>query len=458
MQKIAKWWLGVGLFWLLSGCSASEAPRIESYVEGTLSIREQADSTKDFSMFEIVVATQLEGDVDTLGVALTDRSGHFSMTVAALERGIYPLIISRSGVTMTVAELVVVAGDSTKVSGSFPLDARGLRIVSPENAAWSAYRNTKYQHNRMLLDLLKGEGYEPDEVQRIIMQTSTVLWSLDATYPLTLGADLAVVESVVMLEGWNDSLVVARFGMLADDNASIVEAVRSARRSTARISGLDSSVALIESYIGRVSDTEQRAALQSEIVLAYTDSLDQERALEAALELRRKYPVSDWARWASRAAYELENLMPGMPAPGFLLVTREGHTVTSEDRGLRYQILEFYDPRNTVFQQELADRNELFEALDDRLFHTISISVEPDRDINDALFEESTPPGVFVYADGGLSSDIARAYNIHVVPTRYLIGLDGNIIAKYTGPALRYLGLDLVRIVTEFNQTAASSR
>lgn len=446
----------VAIVWLFSGCGPDGPPRFESHVEGILSIRDQADSTRDFADFEVLVASQLDGDVDTLGITTTDREGRFSMTLSTLEKGIYPLIIRRAGAVMAVEEIVVAEGDSARISGNFPLDARGLRIISMENAAWMAYRNAKAQHNRMLLELVQTEGYAPSEMEQVMTQTSTVMWSLQTPYPRTMGADLASVESIMMLEGWNDSLVVARMQEIPLDQANLIDAIRAARRSKARLEGQGAAVSLIQWYLDQMTDDEIKAALQAEIVVAYTDSLQQDLALAAALKIRRNWPESVWAQWASRAAYELENLMPGMEAPSFSVVSRDGKTIRSQDQGLRYRLIEFYDPQDTEFRQELADRNLLFEALDERLFETLSISVESDTTINEALFEESTPPGIFVFPEGGINSDIARLFNVQVVPTRYLIGLEGQIIGKYKGPALQALALDLVRIVNDYNQRAAA--
>ena len=53
------------------------------------------DSSGDFSGFRISVLTQKDGDVDTLGTAVTGRDGGFSMTVRAPEKGIYPILVER---------------------------------------------------------------------------------------------------------------------------------------------------------------------------------------------------------------------------------------------------------------------------------------------------------------------------------------------------------------------------
>ncbi len=448
-------WITV-LFLLAAACSTETEPKVTAYAEGTLTIHVQEDSTKDYSGFEVFLASQSEGDVDTLAIALTDREGRFSMDISADEEGIYPLIISRAGVTLAAAEFVLVDGDTSTVTGAFPLLGRRLRIISMENAAWTAYQNTKLQHNSTLLSQIQNQDASLTNMRQVVLRTSTILWSLRTSYPRTMATDLASVESIVMMEGWNDSLVVERMQELRLHNASIVEAVKAARRSTARLFGQDSSLALIRSYIDRLTDEEQKAALHAEIVVAYADSIQNEQALSEALELRRLYPDTEWANWASTATYELENLSPGMPAPAFAVTSIDGDLITTESLRGKFVILEFYEPADEIFLKELVERNAIFSALNPDIFETLSISLDPDSILNSALFEEQRPPGSFSIAPAGRDAAIARQFNIQIIPTRILIDPKGQIVDKYPGSAILSLEDDLVAIIDRLNQAASA--
>ena len=439
---------------ILGACSSQSERGINAYAEGTLTIRVQEDSTKDYSGFEVLVITQTEGDVDTLGVALTDVEGHFAMDISAVEEGVFPILISRAGTTMAFEEYVVVDGDSTTISGAFPLGGRRLRIISPENAAWTAYRNTKVLHNETLLRQLRDQTADLPSTQQVLQRTSTILWSLRANYPGTRATDLASAEAIVMLEGWNDSLVVDRLAEIRHQNPNIVSAIRAARRSFSRIFGQDSSLSMVRSYMGILPDEDQKAALHAEIVVAYSDSFRTELALSEAMELRRRYPDSDWSEWASRAAYEFENLLPGMPAPSFSVVSKEGNTVSSENLKGRFLIIEFYEPTNDIFLKELGERSSVVAALDTLVFETLSISLDPDSVINSAIFEEFEHPGIFAFMPDGRDAEIARNYNVQIVPTRFLIDPEGLIISKYPGSAMLSLEDDLIDIIQQLNRAA----
>lgn len=272
-----------------------------------------------------------------------------------------------------------------------------------------------------------------------------------------MATKLASIESVIMLEGWQDSVVIARLSELQIDSDGFVGAVRAARRSVAREMGQDSSLSLLNSYRERVSGEDQKAELQMELVIALLDSFQNELALEEALELRRLYPDSEWATWAARATYEIENLLPGMEAPAFNVTLREGTNLLSEDLLGKFLVLEFYEPTNDIFLRESAERNTVYQLLNKNVFQTLSISIEPDSVINEGLFDEFTPPGMFVFAEGGRESNIARLYNVQVIPTRFLIDPDGLIVSKYTRSGMQDLKEDLIAIIARLNQISAQT-
>jgi len=436
-----------------SACTGSGDYPVHSHVEGTFSVRAEIDSTGNHAGFRVSVLGQRDGDVDTLGTAVSTTDGSFSFDVHAPEPGIYPISVERGGAELALGEFVAVDGDSVRVTGTFPLGARRLRIVSTENAAWTAYRNAKAQHNHSMAELIGAGGYTAEMMERIITQTSSILWNIQTTYSATIGGNLAKAESVIMMEGWNDSLVVARYVEIDPSNESVVEVARAARRSVARLEGGQAALDLLSRLLEAAPDNK-KAGLMAEMVVAHADSNASAEAVEVASELRRLYPESPWADWAVRATYDLENLQPGMDAPAFALVEREGRDITSSNLAGNFIILEFFDPLEPIYQREMAARNNLADKLPPQLFQYVSVSVEPDEAINEALFEEVDQPGFFVFSEEGMEQQIVKDFNVHVIPTRFLIDPDGRIVAKYTGPAIDDLESDLIIIINSFNQLA----
>lgn len=435
-----------------SACGGEKEKKpVTSYLEGRLTVDPEIDPTPDYSGFEVLVAIQdtLDG-IDTLGYAVTDTSGAFRMTVTAPERGVYPLYVSRRGTLLKEDRLAVAEGDSAMLTARFPVEAnRSLRIRSKENAAWTAYTNSKAQYNTAMLRMLDEGAYDAVRARQNVSQASAILWSLRDNYAGTIGAEIAAAESVIMLDGWDDSLLVARARQVEPSNPSFVEVARAARRAQARLAGQEAALALVRELQAKATDDATKAGIASEVVVAYADSLRRDDALAAARALKADYDDTPWAAWADRAIYEIEHLMPGLPAPAFALTARDGRPVSLAGLRGRLVVLEFYRPEDPDFQRQLALRNALAAAVGEDTLQFVSVSLLPDTLLNDAFAEGRAFPGLHVIAPQGVESDVARAYNVSVLPTRVLIDRDGSIVRKYVGGTLARLQEDLVAILSE---------
>ena len=459
---------------MLAACGKDEAG-VRSVLRGDVRLRADVDSTStDQSGFEVLVADRQEGRFDTLGFATTDREGAFEMTITAPERGIYPLLISRGGPTLSVDELVVAEGDTARLQAELPASGRPLRIRSLENDAWGAYQNTKAQHNQSLLQTLQTArsrsaesaadsagsmaGRTTGAMTQRVEQTSAVLWSIRESFPGTFAADLASAEAVVMLDAWNDSLVVARSEAIPATNPNFVGVARALRRARARRDGQAAAIEVLQQALEKVDDREAKAALRAEIVRAHMDSLEVEAAQAEAEALQASYPGTAWARWAGRTIYELEHLMPGMDAPSLSATTTEGTTIRLDSLRGQTVVLEFYRPTDPTFQQELGLRGTLYVAArsQEKPFTLLSISLEPDTLVNEALFEGRDIPGEHVFAPDGLEGPLAQAYNVSVLPSRYLISPDGTLEGKYFGGAMPALYEDALVLLGLVDPAAAA--
>ncbi len=435
-----------GALALLLACGVAQGQPVHSHLQGHLSVHAEIDSVADYRGFEILVALNAGTGVDTLGYAVTDSLGAFRMDVTAPERGVYPLIISRRGTLLKMDELAVAEGDSATVRATFPVGNRPLRIFSEENGAWAAFKNTKAQHNNNLVAVLQDSTYDEAAVRKSIFQTSRILWSMRETFPNTVGADLSAAEAVMMLGGWDDSLAVAWALDIDPANPSFGAVARVARQAKARLDGPEAGVALVRDFLAR-APSEQRAPLQAELVLAYVDSGQPEEALAAARAITTTYPGTEWVAWAERAVYDLENLMPGMDAPAFSVRTDDGAAVSLDSLRGQVVVLEFYAPQNTAFRRDLDQRKALFDAAAGKPFRLISVSVEPDTLLNEAFLEGRDFPGVRVIAPGGIQGELARRYNVNVLPTRYLIDPAGKLSGKYVGSSLPALQRDALALL-----------
>lgn len=453
MKQASYGWMGAvfAAALLMVACqeaASQQETRTTSFLSGQITVDPALDSTGNHGGFEVIVLNQAEAGLDTLGFARTARDGSFAMAVTAPDRGVYPLVITRNGRIIKVDELALATGDSAAFSVVLPDGGRPLRIRSTENAAWAAYRNTRYQHAQTVTALMA----EPSEASGAAMAqsaglTANILWNMRETFPGTVGAALAAAEGVLILEGWNDSLLDVRAAEITPENPGYVDVARAHRRAVARLQGQEAALELLARYRAQTLRDDHRAALLAEEVAARVDSLDRAGALATARDLRQAYPGSPWAGWAERAIYELENLMPGMPAPDFAAETVRGQPVTLELLRGHLVLLEFYVPEDPVFRQQIPGRNALVRSADDGAFTVVSISLQPEAALNEALLESVELPGLHVWDARGAGSPLAQRYNVTTLPTRVLIDAQGRLVGKYTGNAFAPLLQDVARLL-----------
>lgn len=443
--------LGVAI---LGGCTSAD-DRVLSRLEGRITVRSSVDATGDHSGFRVVVLRAQGRSLDTLAHATTDPDGQFGTPVTAPERGIYTLTVwGREGQQrLASTDYVVADGDTARLEATFPLQNRRLRIRSQENAALYGYRNTLAQHRQALVDQLQTDAGDSNAMARRIRQTSSMLWSLQNTFPGTYASDLAAAESLSLLAGVNDSLVVARARSIGPSNPRYVEAAQIARRAVARREGQDAAQRLLDDFDKRARTPNQRAGVQAARVQMFIDSLRSDAALSAAQTLKNNFPDTEWAEWADRATYEVKNLLPGRKAPDIRARTLAGDSLSLRDLEGHPVVLEYFHPGDKLFGRQLATRNALYEATRSDSVAFVSVSISPDTLLYRALADNRPFPGHRIIAPEGREDALVEAYNVADVPVRYLIGADGRIEGRYDGAAFLALQEELTRLVEDPSAT-----
>ncbi|NND70652.1 MAG: hypothetical protein HKN43_03650 [Rhodothermales bacterium] len=431
----------------LTGCRSKPSATVQSYLSGTLTVSADADSTGDYSGFEVaVLSANTEDDLDTLGYAITNTDGTFEMALRSDERGIFPVEIRRNDRLLIRDQFALAENDSATIRQEFPMKRSFLMFRSVENGAWMAYRNTRALHNQRLADLSASSSATLDDLRAAVLQASEIMWSLNESYPGTIGAELAMTESIMMLEGWDDSLVTARSYMIEPTDAGFINSVQALRRSTARQFGVAAAVDSLESRLSGISDPEIASAVRAEIVLAHLDSMDVTAARAAAKQLESKSDSDKWDSWATSAMYEMDNLMPGMAAPNANFTDLAGRELDLNFFFDTTVLLEFIDPSDLAAVVNQRARTDLLKLSDGTNLQVITISLNRDRIANEIYLENRTTVEAYIVPRLGVDSEIARAYNVKSVPKRFLIH-EGRIFAKYGGTSVAGIRQDILSLL-----------
>ncbi len=423
------------------GADAPSATQVTSHLSGTLTA---PDSLK--GPYEVLVLNDAgAGRFDTLGYAMADPQGHFSLIVEAPDRGVFPLVIARQGRAIRVSELAVASGDSARLNATLPLGSRLLRVRSHENDAWTAYRNARVQYGRAVQEALASGDSTRAGLRTAALQTSAVLWSLRENYPGTVASEVGGAESISLLVGWDDARALQRAALVTPAEAGYAQVAEAARRAEARAHGLASAAALLERFRDAATVPETRARIQSSLVTLYLDSLKGPEAIAAADRLARDHAGTPWTQWAERARYEAGHLLPGMDAPALDVRTYPTGTVTLAALKGHPALIEFFDPTEDA-RQALATREVLLAPLAQAGLGIVAAAVTPDTLLARSFFSQFTPRGRQVVA-GARTEALPRAYNVQAFPTYILLDADGKIRGKYTGSTLLAVTEDARRLL-----------
>lgn len=440
-------WLVTPVLWLSACAPAPEQEdlTVQSHVYGEMTAT-APDSISGLSL--LFFRTGAEGQVDTLGYVTPDAEGRFTVDLTAPERGIYAMALLRNGTPIRIDDIALAQGDSIFLPIRLPLTRAPLRPRSTENIAWLAYKNA-----RLLLDEGQNVDLEApnalDQLRQVALQTSTILYSMRDNYAGTLAAEIAMAESILLLESIDDTLLVDRALELEPTNVLFVSVGRAVRRAASRVHGQTEALRLVHLLRERATRDEEKAALMSEVVMAHLDSLDGRAARSAAQRLVREHPNSTWVVWADRAQYEAENLMPGMRMPGFDVRTLAGARLTPDSLRGNLTILEFVQTTDPEFRRELAQRDLLFGRLRDEAFRVVTVALDADTLMARAFFSQNNSAHHELIAPRRLEDPFVQAYNIQTLPTRYLIEPDGRILGRHVGPGFFTLQRELLTDMPE---------
>lgn len=421
---------------LLSCSSNADAGQtvdeVKSYIDGQITLSAQIDTLADYSGFEVLVGKVVDNAFDTLAITETNQEGMFAMDVMVPEADVYSLVIARDGAVLKVDEMVVAQDDSANIKMQFPFGNRPILVRSHENAALLGYKNTMTLYDQDLKKFATSGTATSDDYDNLVSQTTEMLWNLRESNRGTIASRLATAQSILLLEGWNDSLVVARTKEVDKDNEIFGALIGTSRRAELRANGPEAAVALMSELKEGVTNANNLVILQSELVLAFRDAGKHSDALDAARVLKMEYATdTTWIEWADNAIYDLEYLGPGMSAPGFDAIDVNGTAVNLDNFKGKPLVLEFYAP-GSRFEEDLFLRNELYRASGDiPSFEILSFSLQPDSLLNEAFFDGRDIPGRHVFLPNGGDAKILDDYNVIVLPTRFLIDPESNIVGKY---------------------------
>ena len=470
-------WLPVLLLFALafglSGCGSCsrEEPRPteeRTRIFGTITLDEtfipMPDDTLGVEGTRVLVV-DLAGEPDTLFHAGTDTLGVFDGEAVFPRQGAYAFRVYRNERRMADTTLLLAAHDTVRIEGSLPRFTGAARIHSRESEAMRTLNRLERQYNRVMQIAAAG-GIARDTIPLILDNWSSIYWQVFENWPGTIASRAAAHESMRMLEGRNDDLLMQRLRDHGDHEDIRQLAARFGFMSVLNREGLDAAIAWADSLEAESTSRETRLRISKNRIEVLYDSSRIDQARTRIRDYENRFGGDAEAdAWLSVMRYDVEQLSPGQPLPSFELEVHDPVTENGED-----QLTGIHQDTRIMTLEELRGAPAMIEvvSLADRayqanylqlytlhlLYHEenvqfLTIPVERSPIAVRAFFEERGQGWPVAKAGAYAESDLDERWNIYEMPVRFLIDSEWRIIRKFHGHNVNELFVELNNIIND---------
>ncbi len=451
-DRIQRYWLILcSLLLVFTSCGTTEEdPYIGNIIKGQVTVDENIDQTGDYSGIELKILNHA-GDPalpDTIFYTTTDSAGHFQSRSRFLNPAIYTLEIGRRGQTLESVNLVLAPEDTVRLEAELPNVVETLQVYSRENELFETYERLERGLERVL-QFARAGHLTGDSLEAELRKWSDLYWDFYQDHPKSFAGEQSAVNALYLLEGWDDEMMIERLEILQQESPSLLPfSSRLAVFYYAHEHGLNRALDYLESL--REMELEQQARMEIEQTLIHLlhDSLMLERAGEELARFKEEFSDLERAvEWAEGLEADLTRLAPGMPAPHLEITTLGGEQLHTGSIGEKVLIIEFTRIENFLYQHQYEELINLYREYGNEDVEIITVPFGANPLLMAAFFEEREQLWRFAES-GSVDEEQLRAdFNIQVIPTRFLIDTNGNIVGKYEGLELEEMFSDFETLI-----------
>lgn len=431
-MKIKTFWLAIAAFIMLVNCgNGTEKGTAE--VNARITVADSVDATGNYSGIQLLILDFSKGNdqIDTLFISKTDTSGFLSGKVKVPAQGLYPLVISRNGVNLMRSQVLLATNDTLSISGELPGIAGNFKVDSREERAVQVFKRVDTGFSRVLI-YIRGGAIADSLVSNEIHKWSDLYWDVYKEYPGTIAANLGAKQSIRILKGFNDDLLLERMNESLTTDQMITNAADFGRKFIAEKKGLKASMDFVDSLKGLTKNKDVLQALDRVEIVSYYDSSKVDKSVELLNKFKSRYKSDEVAmEWADKLGYDLTYLSPGKKMPHFEFVSFSGDSISTESLIGTAYILEISSVTNQMYQTQFDRALVIHQLYRNSGLHFYTIPLDKSEITANAFFEERNYPWPVAKPGNFDVKNIIDTLNITIIPTRFLVDENGVISKKY---------------------------
>lgn len=187
----------------------------------------------------------------------------------------------------------------------------------------------------------------------------------------------------------------------------------------------------LESLADKVTNPDGKSSILTTLVRVYKRNPDtHQKTLKYAQELVNINENEWYVDIGLGAIYELESLGVGQVAPEFTAATYKGDEFNLADHDGKYIILDFWATWCGPCMPEVPIIKSLRETYAEKDLTIVSIALEDKSEKFDKFLMENGMTWPQIIQEKQWQDEIPTLYNIGGIPQKYIIGPEGNIVAK----------------------------
>ncbi|WP_421775140.1 TlpA family protein disulfide reductase [Gracilimonas sp.] len=192
------------------------------------------------------------------------------------------------------------------------------------------------------------------------------------------------------------------------------------------------AITKLESLKDYVTNPDGKSAILTTLVRVYKRDPDtHQKALKYAQDLVNINESEWYVEFGLGAIYEMESLGVGQAAPNFMTTTFYGDDFDLADHKGKYIILDFWATWCGPCMPEIPVIKSLRESYSEDDLAIVSIALEEKSDKYENFLDEKGMAWPQILQEKRWEDEIPSLYNVHGIPQKYIIGPNGNIVAKH---------------------------